>query len=73
MKNGQLIMAAEAENFDLMITADRNLAYQQNLTGRRLALVILPSGQWPVLRIHLAAIVRAVDAARPGTFCELSL
>jgi hypothetical protein len=73
LKNGELLRAAEAEGFDLLITADRNLVHQQNLMGRSVALVILPSGQWPVIRPHIATIVRAVHAATPGSFQKLSL
>jgi predicted nuclease of predicted toxin-antitoxin system len=41
MENGELLKAAEAARFDVMITSDQNIVYQQNLTGRKLALVVL--------------------------------
>lgn len=71
LTNGDLIAAAEAKDFDLLVTADKNLRYQQNLTGRRLAIVVLPSGRWPAIQQMLAAVVEAVDAAAPGTYTEV--
>jgi hypothetical protein len=51
-----------------MITADQNIAYQQNLTGRSLALVVLGSNLWPVVRDHQASIASTVDAATVGSY-----
>jgi len=50
LENGELIDAAEKGGFDVMVTADQNLVYQQNLSGRKLALVVLDSNQWPIVR-----------------------
>jgi hypothetical protein len=66
--NGELLRAAEAEGFDVMVTSDQNIRYQQNLTGRKLALVVLGSNIWPVVRDHAAAISAEVDAATPGSY-----
>jgi hypothetical protein len=41
--NGKLISAAEEAGFDVMITADKQMQYQQNLTGRRIAIIVLNS------------------------------
>ena len=49
LENGQLLAAIEGV-FDVLITADKNLRYQQNLTGRQLAIVELPTNRWPLLR-----------------------
>ena len=46
-KNGALLALAEAQ-FDVFITTDKNLRYQQNLAGRRLAFILLPSNSVPV-------------------------
>jgi hypothetical protein len=51
-----------------MITSDQNIAYQQNLTGRTLALVVLGSNIWPIVRDHGATITAKVDAATPGSY-----
>jgi hypothetical protein len=56
-----------------MVTADRNLAYQQNLERRKLAIVVLPSGNWPRLQQSVADIVKAIDESEPGSFKELKL
>jgi hypothetical protein len=53
LENGALLDAAEAEGFEIFVTADENIRYQQNLTGRRIAVVILGNAQWPVLRRHV--------------------
>ena len=47
LENGELLRASEAAGFDVMVTSDQNIVYQQNLTGRRLALVVLGSNIWP--------------------------
>lgn len=75
LENGALLDAAEAAGFDVMITADQNIAYQQNLIGRRLALVVLGSNLWPLVRDHETAIATTVDAASPGgyDFIEMPL
>jgi len=73
LKNGDLLKAAESEGFDVIITADRNIRHQQNLSGRKIALVVLPSGRWPVVQTCLADVVRAIDGARPGSYREIAL
>ncbi|HSS78724.1 MAG TPA: DUF5615 family PIN-like protein, partial [Thermoanaerobaculia bacterium] len=50
LKNGELLKAAEAE-FEALVTTDRNLRYQQNLTGRRLAILVLPTTSWPKIQL----------------------
>ena len=47
--NGDLLAVAEQAGFDVFLTADKNIRYQQNLSGRRLAIVALSTPQWPVL------------------------
>jgi hypothetical protein len=70
LDNGALLKAAEAD-FDALVTTDRNLRYQQNLTGRRLAILVLPTTSWPKIQAHAARIAAAVDALRPGDIIEL--
>jgi len=75
LENGELLRAAEASGFDAMVTSDQNIRFQQNLMGRKLALVVLGSNIWPVVRDHGAAIAAKVDAATPGSheFIEMPL
>lgn len=73
LDNGRLIAAAESNGFDVMLTADRAMPHQQNLSGRRLAVIVLNDKTLPVLRRSLAVIIRAIDIAQPGTFTTLTL
>jgi hypothetical protein len=68
LENGELLNLAETAAFDVMVTSDQNIRYQQNLTGRRLALVVLGSNIWPLVREHAAEITAKVDAATPGSY-----
>jgi hypothetical protein len=73
LENGKLLKAAEEADFDVMITSDQNIQYQQNLSGRRLALVVLGSNIWPIVRDHATAIQTEVDAATPGSFAFIEM
>jgi predicted nuclease of predicted toxin-antitoxin system len=73
LQNGDLITAAEAAEFEVFVTTDRNLKYQQNLTGRKLAIVVLLTTSWPRIRQALPAIVGAIDAATAGTYREVAV
>ena len=73
LANGELIDAAEQGGFDLMVTTDKNIRYQQNLTGRRIALVILGNQQWPDVRLCLDMIAATVDACEPGSYTEVEI
>ena len=68
--NGRLLAAAENQ-FDVLVTTDKNLRYQQNLADRRIAVPVLPTANWPALRAHEARILAAVEALRPGQIVEL--
>lgn len=72
LTNGDLLDAAEAQ-FDVLVTTDQNLRYQQNLAGRRLAILVLPFASWPKLQGHVPNIVSAIDAMTPGQYLELAL
>src|SRR6266852_1896678 len=71
LDNGALLDAAEAA-FDACITTDRNLRHQQNLTGRRLAVMVLPPPSWPNIRPDACRITTAIDALRPGVIVGLA-
>jgi hypothetical protein len=68
LENGELLTKAEQAGFDVMVTSDQNIRYQQNLSGRKLALVVLGSNIWPVVRQHGAAIAARVMGAIPGGY-----
>jgi hypothetical protein len=71
LKNGALLQAAEPQ-FDAFITSDKNLKYQQNIAGRKLAILVLPTNDWPTLRRHGEEIAARVAALKPGDFVEMS-
>ena len=75
ISNGELIRVAEVAGFEVILTADQNIIYQQNLKERRIALVVLGSNIWPIVRMHTAAITAQVDVAQPGSyaFIEMSI
>jgi uncharacterized protein (DUF2249 family) len=70
LSNGDLLAAAE-KAYDVFITTDQNLRYQQNLTGRRLAILVLPTTSWPEIQKHAHKIADTVNALKPGDFIEL--
>lgn len=72
LANGDLLKLAEAA-FDAFVTTDPNLRYQQNLTGRKLAILVLPTTSWPKLRGHTAKVATAIAALRPGDYVELQI
>jgi hypothetical protein len=73
LSNGELLEAAEAQGFDVLITTDKNIRHQQNLSGRRIAIVVLGNAQWPVLKLHAQRVVEAVRAAAAGSYQEVSI
>src|SRR3989442_15315812 len=73
LTNGGLLSVAEGAGFDVLLTADKNMRYQQNLKGRRIALVVLSTPQWPVVQLNLEKIAVAVNAATPGSYTEVEL
>ncbi len=72
LKNGQLLDSAERAGFFAVITADQNLRYQQNLVGRRLALLVLCTPKWTELRDQVPAIQTALGGLRAGGYIELT-
>jgi hypothetical protein len=68
LKNGQLLRVAEEAAFDVLLTGDRSLYHEQNLFGRRLAIVELSSVEWRIIGKQLAVIVAAIEKATPGSF-----
>ena len=72
LKNGELLRRAE-EQFDVFVTADKSLPHQQNLSKKRLSVVVLPSNQVPVVTRLLPAIEQAIRAIKPGSLVEIPL
>jgi len=70
LDNGNLLSAAE-EAFDVLVTTDRSLRHQQNLAGRELAILVLPTTSWPKVRERVHEVVEAIEALRKGQLVEL--
>jgi hypothetical protein len=73
ISNGQLIANADEAGFDVFLTADKRIRYQQNLKGRRIAIVVIGNPTWRILRKHLDRVTTAVEAATPGTYTEVDI
>ncbi len=73
LKNGALLTAAEEAGFDLFITADQELSYQQNLSGRKIAVLVLSTNNWSVVKANMAEITTAINAAKSGSFAFVDI
>ena len=73
LQNGDLLTVAEHAGFEVFVTTDKNIRYQQNMAGRTIAVVVIALQQWPALRPHVALVVSAVNAATPGSFTEVDI
>ncbi len=73
LSNGDLLTEAEAAGFDVFLTADKNIRYQQNLKGRKIAIVELGTSRWPVVRLYVERVASAVNAATPGNYSVVDI
>ena len=71
--NGELLDLAEREGYDVLVTTDQSLRYQQNLADRHIGIVVLLSPNWPKIRRQVHAVAQAVAAARPGDVVEVPI
>jgi hypothetical protein len=68
-----LLDAAGAAAFEILVTADKNMRYQQDLASRKIAVVVLGNAQWPVLRRYVDRVVAALNGATPGSYIEVEI
>jgi hypothetical protein len=74
LKNGALLNAAEAAAVDLLLTTDQGIRYQQNLSGRKIAIVVLTgTTKWLRVQLHLERIAYVANAAKPGSYTEVAI
>jgi hypothetical protein len=74
LTNGDLLSAAESASFDLLVTTDQRIRYQQNLKGRKIAIVVLSgSTKWSRVRLYLDQVAVTVNAATPGSYTEVEI
>ena len=70
-RNGDLLRLADQERFEVFITTDQNLKYQQNPTDRKIAIVVLPTTSWPMIEKHTAKIAAVLDSIAPAISSKL--
>jgi hypothetical protein len=74
LHNSALLNAAEEAGVDLLLTTDRRIRYQQNLTRRKLAIAVLTgTTKWSRVRLHLHRVATAVNGATPGSYIEIEI
>lgn len=73
ISNGELLKLAEEAGFELLLTTDKNLLYQQNLSNRKISIVVLGNSTWRYVRPHLDRVLLAVNAATPGSYAEVEI
>lgn len=73
LSNGDLLAEAERAGFDPLLTADKNMRYRQNLRGRRIAIVVLSTPRWPVVRLHIEKIAAAINGATPSSYAQVDI
>ena len=71
--NGELLKLAEDAGYEVLVTTDQNLRYQQNLAERQIGIVVLLSANWPEVRHRTREIGRAIAAVGPGKVIEVSI
>lgn len=72
LQNGELLAMAE-NSFDLLVTTDQQLHFQQDLIGRKLSVLVLMTTSWPRIQLHIPRILEAIDTINPGDYLELTL
>ena len=73
LENGELLDRAESRGFDVMVTTDQNLKYQQNLTERKIRVVVLMSTSWPRIQRRIPAISEALEESENDPYVEISI
>lgn len=73
LDNGDLIEKAEQEGFEVLITTDQNMQHQQNITGRKLAVLVLLTTAWPKIQLKIDDVREALTELNPGEFKEVSI
>jgi glutamate racemase len=73
LKNGELLTEAETSGFEVLVTTDTNMQYQQNLSQRKIALVVLSTTSWPKIQKAIPQVVKAIDSADGNSFEMVSI
>ncbi len=73
LSNGNLLTQAEQDGYELLVTTDHNLRYEQNLTKRNIAIAVLMTTSWPRIKKHTERIQSIVNTIQPGTYQEIPI
>ena len=73
LRNGELIDRAEQEGYEALITTDQKLRYQQNLAGRKLAIIVLLKNNWPRVQLRTEDILATIERIQPGELMEVPI
>jgi hypothetical protein len=66
LENGELLDAAEKAGFDVLLSGDKTIRHEQNMAGRKIALVYMSDNHWPIVEPYAPAIAEAIDQVNPG-------
>jgi hypothetical protein len=73
LSNGDLLKSAEEKGYQILVTTDRNLRYQQNLSDRQIAVVVLLSTSWPKIRMQTDKVCGVINVIKLGDYVEISI
>jgi len=71
--NGELLNAAEDAGFEVLVTTDQSVPHQQNLAGRKIAVVVLTKASWRLIKPELPQVVAVIMAAQPGSVTVVAI
>ena len=73
LSNGDLLKSAEDKGYQIFVTTDRNLRYQQNLSDRQMAIVVFLSTSWPKIRTQTDKVCGVINEIKLGDYVEISI
>ena len=73
ISNGELLANAEQNGFELLLTTDKRIRYQQNLKDRKIAILVLGNSAWRIVQRHIDRITEAVAMVTPGSYAEVDI
>ncbi len=73
MSDGEILTRAETDGFNVFVTTDQNLRFEQNLTGRKVAIVVIKSTAWPKIFGKVSSVVSAIESAKSGSLSEVPI
>ena len=73
LKNGELLSAAESNGFEVFITTDTNLRYQQNLIQKKISIVVVSTTSWPRIKPNTSKIIDAINQSASNSFIEVNI